>query len=107
MSAGQMREQVTIQQQTWTNGIASWSDFATVSAQVEPWATQRDETIAGAEPTSENRYRVTVWYRGDVTPKMRVLWTPYLGTVRTLDIGAVSPQSNRVTLRLDCVEAPA
>lgn len=102
---GQLSDRVTIQQPTFTAGVPAWPTLATVYAAVEPWATQRDEAIAGEAPKGENRYRVTMWYRADVTPTMRLQWTPFLAsTAKTLDISAVSLLPDRLYMRLDCVE---
>lgn len=102
-SAGQATEKVTIQKPTWTLGVPSWSPLATVYAQVQP--AQGAEGIAGEKTTATNRYLVTIWYRGDVTTLMRVLWTPYKAAQRTLDVASVVPQANRQTVVLECVEA--
>ncbi len=77
-------------------------------ASVTPWTTQPDEVIRAGAVTASAHYRVETHHRGDVTPKMRVQWTPYDGTARTLEIMAVSPkEGGRMRLLIDCVEAAA
>lgn len=50
-------------------------------------------------------YDAEIVYRADVTPKMRVLWTPYLGTQKTLEILTVAPKDGRMDrLILQCAE---
>ncbi len=80
------------------------AELDTVWAAVIPWATQSDETVRAGATTSTSRYRVRTPYRVDVTPAMRLLWTPYgFAAPKTLEISAVNIVS-RTELSLDCVE---
>lgn len=108
---GTLQDRVTIQSQSVTTDshggqIVTWGDLATVWARVSPWETQQDETVRLEKVTATNRYRIELRYRGDVTPTMRLLWTPYLGSQKTLNIYGVVPaaREGRRLLRLDCVE---
>lgn len=66
----------------------TWSTLATVWAAVRPLSAGEQLAIGGISATVQ--YRATVYYRADVTPKMRVSWTKYLeSTARTLEIQGV------------------
>lgn len=81
--------------------------LATVWASVQPWATQVDEMLRVGGTTATARYRVRLRYRTDVTPAMRLRWTPYQATsAKVLEISAVSIVS-RDEIRLDCLERAA
>ena len=49
-------------------------------------------------------YTVTTYYRADVTPKMRLSWTPYKGSAKTLEIRGVQPTPDRAFLTMTCSE---
>lgn len=74
---GKMRERVTLQQESSTTdgggGYAlGWTDVATVWAKMEP--------VGGREQIEADKlqgvldYRVTIRYRSDVVPGMRLVW---------------------------------
>jgi SPP1 family predicted phage head-tail adaptor len=108
---GALRDVVTIQRKSGTTDTqggrsTAWADVATAWASVTPWSTQQDESIRAGAVTATGHYRVELHYRADVTPAMRVRWTPYYGDVKTLEIQAVSPKDGeRSRVLLDCVEA--
>ena len=107
MRAGEMRDRVTIQQNTpSTNSqggrTASWSTLATVWALVAAVA-GGGEGLQAEAVTASLRYDVTIRYRADVTPKMRLSWTPYGGSAKTLQIVNVAPMG-RDRLLLTCTE---
>ena len=106
MNAGALRDRVVIQQNTTTadsqgGRASSWGTLATVWAQVRP-ASAREQAQAQAV-MSDLAYTVTIRYRADVTPSMRLSWTPYLGSARTLQILGVTPLNGlRAFLELTC-----
>lgn len=108
MTTGELRDRVTIEQNTPSTNTqggrtASWGTLATVWASVVPArageALQLREFIG-----STAAYVVTIRNRGDVTPKMRVSWTPYGGSAKTLEIHGVQPAAKRDYLTLTCAE---
>jgi len=104
---GQLRDRVTIQQQTTvadTQGgrAVTWGTLATVWARVEPLSAR--EQLQSASLGSRVSYRATIRQRGDVTPKMRLDWTPYGGSAKTLEIHGVTQSERRDYVMLDCGE---
>jgi len=104
MRAGKLRHRVTIQQATEArNSIGevtrTWSALATVWANVEPLNGR--EFIDAQRPEVQVSHRVTMRYRSDVTPQMRVSHDS-----RTLNIEAViETGERRRELQLICSEA--
>lgn len=104
---GSLTERVAITQDTKTPDTqggrsASESTLATVWARVRPLSGR--ELMQAQAVSSEVQYEVTIRYRADVTPQMRLTWTPYQGAAaRTLQILAVR-QGERDALLLDCGE---
>jgi len=85
---------------------SSWSTLATVWADVRPLTAR--ETLAAKSAASLVGYEVTTRYRSDVTPKMRITWTPSWssGTAsRTLEVHGVRVDRPTQTMALDCGEA--
>ena len=107
-----LRDRVAILSDTATSDgqggrTVTTTTLETVWASVEPWQVQGDETLRTGGVTPTARYRVRMRYRADVTPQMRVTWTPYRATVaKTLEISAVNLVS-RDQIWLDCVEVAA
>lgn len=109
---GSLRDLVTIEQKTTTDDgqggrVASWSTLAKVHANVRPLS--GTERLQAAAISASMPYEVTVRYRGDVSPTMRLQWTPYKATAaRTLQIQGVRAQhGGRQWLMLDCAEVQA
>lgn len=108
---GALRDRVTIQSKTTTADTqlgrsVSWGTFATVWANVRPWPRAGGEFIQAGAIRSNVDYEIEIRYRADVTAQMRVLWTPYDGTAKTLQILEVHPkEGNRERLLLECGEA--
>lgn len=103
---GELTERVAIVQDTKTPDTqggrsASPTTLATVFASVRP-LNGREQMQAEAIG-SHVAYEVTIRHRGDVTPQMRLTWTPYGGSAKTLQIVAVR-QPERDRLLLDCAE---
>ncbi len=107
---GTLRDRVVIQQPTETRntqgGVTqTWGTLATVWANVKA-VPRGDEQIAQGRIAAIGDYDVTIRYRADVTPKMRLSWTPYQATAaKTLEIHAAQPANGeRVLLSLACGE---
>ena len=62
----------------------------TVFAKIE--ALSATERLALGGVTATNSYRVTIHYRPDLSPKMRLIWTPFRATLaKTLEVQGVQP----------------
>ncbi len=109
---GALRESLTIQQpseaadsQGGAAVTAAGATVATVMGAVIATAGSGAEYLQGNAVRSHVPYIIELVYRADITPGMRVLWTPYLGSQKTLQILAVSPVGGRVDrLVLECAE---
>src|SRR5262245_36549041 len=93
MRAGLLRERVVIQRATESTNsqgqmVLTWpgTTVATVHAAVRPVPRQTGESLAAGKVTAQVDYEVEIRYRADVTPKMRLSWTPFRGTARLLEI---------------------
>ena len=103
-----LSERVTIQTATTSvdnhgGRSASWGTLATVWADVRALSSR--ESIAAKAAASKVGYEVTVRYRSDVTPKMRVSWTPSWASgagATYLEIHGIRPDRASQTLALDC-----
>lgn len=87
MPVGQMRERVIIQQESnVSDGMGGvtlgWSAVATVWARVAPLRGMEAQQARQVQDVQS--YKVTMRYRSDVTPKMRLVWGS-----KTLNIRAV------------------
>lgn len=107
MRAGQLRERVTIQQQATVadsqgGRAVTWGALATVWARVEPLSAR--EQLQAQSLGSRVAYRVTLRQRGDVTPAMRLSWTPFGGSAKTLEIHGVLQGERHDFVTLDCGE---
>ena len=123
---GSLTDRVVIQQNTTTpdsqgGRSSSWvaSAFDVVAFDEEAfagdaplaivWANVRAlgarEQLQSQAVGSDASYTVTVRYRADITPSMRLLWTTYLGSAKTLQILGVQPlDGRREFLALTCGE---
>ena len=105
---GALRDRVAILQDTKsadTQGgrSASPSTLATVWANVR--ALNAGERLQAQAIGSNVAYEVEVQYRTDITPQMRLSWTPYLGSAKTLQIVGHRMKPGRPErLLLDCAE---
>lgn len=112
---GALRDVVTIQQQAETTtgdqqgGAAiSWSTVATAAALIAAVAQSGREFRSAGAVGSHVQYLVEIPYRANVTPAMRLRWTPYLGSAKTLEILAAYPKDGgRERLMLECAEVAA
>ncbi|MEC0248891.1 phage head closure protein [Paenibacillus chitinolyticus] len=104
MNPGALRHRITLQKkETGTNDeglpAVQWTDFATVSAAVEPLRGR--EYFAAAAANAESTVRVRIRYRQGVTSDMRVLYNG-----RTLEIQSppIDPNERHRELHLMCRE---
>ena len=109
VGAGQLTDLVVIQQNTTTadsqgGRSSSWSTLARVWASVTPSSASEQLIVQAVQ--SAVGYAVTIRYRADVTPSMRVSWTPHQHTTaKTLQILGVYPlDGHRAFLMLTCGE---
>lgn len=77
LRAGRLRQRVTIQTRTLAKNqyheqVATWTSGACVPADVVPFRAE-EQTVADRLETQQ-RYRVTIRYRSDVSNKVRLLW---------------------------------
>lgn len=115
MQAGDLTDRVVIATRsasadTQGGRAVTWVDLlsGTASAWTKLWAKVEPVSTAETLPpstaiTATQRYRVTVNYRPAITAAMRVLWTPYRGSQKTLEIHGVRLVT-RACLELDCAE---
>lgn len=108
MTTGDLLDRVVIQQNTTsadTQGgrSSSWGTLATVWANVR--AARASEQQQAQAVSSYVDIAVTIRYRQDVTPAMRLSWTPYGGSAKTLQIIGVHPvDGQREFILLTCQE---
>jgi len=106
--SGRLSQRVVIQQKTTTTDsqlgrAVTWSTLATVWADVQP-ATGGEQLQARAVG-SQVQYVVEIQDRSDVTASMRLSWTPYGGSAKTLQILGVRAKAGEpYRLLLDCGE---
>lgn len=102
-----MDQRLTIQQPTYASstqsgrGVASWSTLATVWGLVRALGAEESSPVGSV--TAVQSYEMEIRHRADVTPAMRVQWTPYGGSARTFEIHGVTfgaRLDDRVILRV-------
>lgn len=99
MRAGKLRHRVTLQTRTETQNdtgesAASWSDFATVWAAVEPLRGR--ELIAAQAVNSEVTGMIRMRYRAGVEPTMRAVY----GSRNFNIVAIVNPEERNIELWL-------
>lgn len=109
-SLGQLRDRVTIQQPSETpdgqgGRAVTWGTLTTVWAAIRPWPRAGGEHMQANAVGAHQEYEVEVRYLASLTPQMRVTWTPYGGTAKTLQITEVLPKDGkRERMLLQCGE---
>jgi len=110
-SIGALRDRVTLQSVTYASsvtsaqGVASFTTLATVWANVNALA--GSERLGAGAVTSNVTYEIEIKHRTDVTPAMRVLWTPYRGSAKTFEVHAVqisTTHKDRIVLECGVTE---
>lgn len=108
-TTGDLIERVVIQQDTTTpdsqgGRTSSWGTLATVWANVRTARASEQEQAQAIG--SHVEYAVTIRYRADVTPLMKLSWTPYgASSAKTLQIVGVTPlEGRREFVALTCQE---
>ena len=107
--AGEFRDRVTVESKTTSTDTQlgrsqSWSTTATIWAAVR--VTSATEVQENHRVTTVTSYEVATRYRTDITPAMRLSWTPYGGSAKTLRITGVRLQPGRPdSMLIDCQEA--
>jgi SPP1 family predicted phage head-tail adaptor len=117
LGAGDLRDRVAVlKRSTSADGqggrTTTWVDLVTdsatsltrFSAKVAPM--RAAERLQAAAIGSTLSYVVTLRYRGDVTPAMRIVWTPYKATTaKTLEVhGVHALDGERAFLTVECAE---
>jgi SPP1 family predicted phage head-tail adaptor len=116
-AAGDLRDRVSVLKRstsddgqggratTWVDVITeSASSLTRLAARVMPLRISERMQVASIGATLS--YHVTLRYRADVTPKMRIQWTPYQATAaKTLEIhGVQALDGGRAFLLCECAE---
>lgn len=106
MRSGPLDQRLTVLTPVYATSTQSGQGVATFSATDSVWgsvkALSSDETLQAQSVGSQTVYEVEIRHRTDVTPKHRLQWSPYTGTVRTLEVLGVSfgdRRSDRLVLR--------
>jgi SPP1 family predicted phage head-tail adaptor len=85
ISAGNLRERLTIQINSPTRAGAgwddNWTDFATVYAEVLP--INGGEAFGRGIERQTQFYRITIRWRANITPQHRLVWRGQLLNIRT------------------------
>jgi SPP1 family predicted phage head-tail adaptor len=105
MNAGKLRHRVTIQRKTVTRdtqggNVVTWTDVATVWADVQPVG--GSERYGAGQALSDSTYTIVMRYREDVIPAWRMTQAR-----RTFDVQVVVPDRKNRQLTIGCVEASA
>ena len=106
LNAGQFDRRVIIESSTAGRSTATgaevltWATFATVWARVVESATASDEGMTEGVSTYARPTRVTIRYRSDISPKMRI----NLGSGRLLQIIGTAEVGRREALQMACRE---
>ena len=103
MRAGELRQRITIEQNTPTRDTFSaevphWSTFATLWAKIE--TVSGAETIEQQQATARLTHQMTIRYYPGIAPAMRVSWSG-----RLFDIQAVIDDNVKHQTILQCAEA--
>lgn len=115
MRAGELRERISIvvatlasdgqggKTKTWLDLVTGTTSPTRLPANVE--SISGGERLQAAAVTAISTYQIRLRYRVDVTPLMRVLWTPYKATVaKTLEISDVNNGDGHRFIVLACSE---
>lgn len=116
LGAGELRDRVSvIKKESTPDGqggrVSEWVDLVTggesrtrIAARVLP--ARMSEQLQAAAIGSRLSYRITMRYRAEVSPTMRIEWTPFRSdTTKTFEIHGVQPvDGERSFIVCDCSE---
>lgn len=102
VGAGALDQRVIVQQRSSGAGAVTWSTLATIWAAVRSLSAGESQQTEAVRSTVQ--YEVEVEWRMDILPTMRLSWTPYGGSAKTLQINGVRLQPTRRRMLLDCTE---
>jgi SPP1 family predicted phage head-tail adaptor len=103
ISPSELKERITLQQQTLTpDGSAgftkAWVDVATIWAKA--WTVSSTEGVAGAQTTMIRVQKFAIRYRGVLRSSWRIKWG-----VRYFNITGIDPDDKSEFIFLTCKEA--
>jgi SPP1 family predicted phage head-tail adaptor len=91
--SGTLDQRVVIQTPTTAASTQSGAGAVTFSTLATVWASVRalsaEERLEAGAVSSLVTYEIEMRYRADVTPGMRVQWTPYSGTAKTFEVHGI------------------
>lgn len=99
MPAGFLRERIRIEQESNVSdgqggSTLSWTEVDTVWSRVSP--VRGREVLQGQQVQDETMHRITIRYRTDITPKMRVVWRGRIMNIREV----INPDEHKKYLQL-------
>jgi SPP1 family predicted phage head-tail adaptor len=93
MRSGPLDQRVTVLTPTYSSSTQSGQGTASFTAMGPFWASVRamggSEVLAAASIGSQVTYEVAMRFLDAVTPKCRLQWKPFRGTVKTLEVHTV------------------
>lgn len=104
MKIGSLRHKVTLQKKVVTEDelkqqTETWTDIATVWASVEPLSGR--EYFTAKQVNADISVKITMRYRKDVTPEMRVAFNETVYEI----LSVIDPEERNISLILMCREA--
>lgn len=105
-SSGEMRERITIQDQTATidtdgSQTTAWANIATTpTVWARLSAKDSKEELIGGRSQAHRDWDVFIRYRSDLTTKMRIVWRGRYLSVK----GIINPDERMRYTRLECSE---
>jgi SPP1 family predicted phage head-tail adaptor len=104
--AGTLDQPLTILNVTYASSTQSGQGVASFTVGDQVWGSVRsmssDEVLRAQSIGSQTNYEIEIRFRTDVTPKMRLRWTPFTGTSRTFEIHGIQlgdRRADRLVLR--------
>jgi SPP1 family predicted phage head-tail adaptor len=99
MPAGLLRERIAIEQESNVSddqggSTLSWTNVCTIWGRVSP--VRGREALQGMQVQDETMHRITIRYRTDITPKMRVVWGSRIMNIREV----TNPDEHKKYLQL-------
>jgi SPP1 family predicted phage head-tail adaptor len=103
MNAGELRHRVTFQKRgidPATGGLTGWADYVTVWAKVEDLSGRDYFQAQMLGEASQVTSRITVRWRSDIDPHMRIKFGNRLFDIKTI----LNPDGRRRLLQIMCAE---